>query len=57
MSFQNHAALKPEASLPKVDLGDVQRLVKLAERGIRDQVGRFASGSDLRRAIAARAVE
>lgn len=48
------SALKPELGHPKVDVKEVNKLVKSVERGIRDQVSDFESTSDQRRVIAAR---
>ncbi len=48
-------ALKPKLGQATVELGEVRKLVKRTERGIRDQVGSFGSSSDKRSAIAARA--
>ncbi|RLA52458.1 MAG: hypothetical protein DRR42_07510 [Gammaproteobacteria bacterium] len=47
-------ALKPKLGRASVEMGEVRKLVKRTERGIRDQVGGFASTKDQRTAIAAR---
>ena len=47
-------ALKPELGRATVEMGEVRKLVKRTERGIRDQVGGFGSAQDQRAAIAAR---
>lgn len=49
------AALKPDLEAPKVDMREVRKLVKMTERGIRDQVETFGSSQHKRAAIAARA--